>query len=107
MLPKKNRTDKKTVENIFKQGKFMNSSYFSFKFIKSRESGKKISFVVPKSVSKLAVKRNSLRRKGYMAIRDQMPALPAGVKGIFIFKRYEDDIPKLKNEIKGILDKIH
>ena len=30
MLPKKNRVDKKTIERIFKEGKFINSPKFNF-----------------------------------------------------------------------------
>lgn len=107
MLPKKNRTDKKTVNNIFKQGKFLNSPYFTFKFIKSPDVHRKISFIVPKSLSKLATRRNALRRKGYEAVKSHLPSLPRGIAGVFIFKKQEDDISKIENEIKEIFSKLH
>ena len=107
MLPKKNRTDKKTVENIFKYGNFINSAILSFKFAKSGGAEQKISFIVPKSVSKLATKRNLLRRRGYEALSKILPSLPAGISGVLIFKKYEQDIPTLSGEIKSLFNKMH
>ena len=107
MLPKKNRADKKTVESIWKRGQVVNSTYFSFRFIPAKEISRKISFIVPKSVSKLAVKRNLLRRLGYKILEKHLKDLLPGITGIFIFKKYQDDASILENEIKNILDKVH
>ncbi|MBI2631120.1 ribonuclease P protein component [Candidatus Nomurabacteria bacterium] len=122
MLPKKNRADKKTVENIFKGGKFINSSHFTFKFIPIPEPKRfetKISFIVPKSVSKLAVKRNKLKRLGYRILEKQPKNSIPLVYGVFIFKtrpngrglsvgwEYQDDLLILENEIKEIFNKVH
>jgi ribonuclease P protein component len=106
MLSKRNRVNKKETEIIFIQGKFLNSPCFAFKFIKSGLVAPKISFVVPKSISKLAVKRNLLRRKGYQAIKKHIASLPSGISGVFIYKKYEEDLSVLENEVKNILDQV-
>lgn len=105
MLKKNIRADKKTVEKIFSAGKFVGSGPLSLKFfIDRKEKSPRISFIVPKSVSKSAVERNSLRRKGYIAVKEYINKLPAGFKGAFVFKKKSLDI---KKEIENILAKIH
>ena len=108
MLPKKNRVNTKEVEKIFKMGRFLNSSSLTFKFILNNNSAvPRISFVAPKSVAKLAVKRNFLRRKGYDVLKKYINSFPTGILGVFIFKKYQDDAIILENEIKSILSKIN
>ncbi|MFA6177751.1 MAG: ribonuclease P protein component [Candidatus Paceibacterota bacterium] len=107
MLPKKNRVNTKEVDKIFKEGRFLVSSSFTFKYFKSANKGVKISFIAPKSVAKLAVKRNLLRRRGYTALAKYIDQFPAGLMGVFIFKKYQDDISIIKDEIKNIFKKIN
>jgi ribonuclease P protein component len=109
MLPKKNRADKKEIDLLFKGGKFLSSSNLTFKFINSPRSdlGRRISFIAPKSVAKLAVKRNLLRRKGYIILKKYLDQFPAGTLGVFIFRKYQDDVLIIENEIKTILAKIN
>jgi len=108
MLPKKNRADKKAVEKIFKEGKFINSSFLTFKFILINNiSPPRISFIIPKNIAKLAVKRNLLRRCGYSILEKYISQFPAGILGVFVFKKYQDDILILENEIEIILTKIN
>ncbi|KKR79725.1 MAG: hypothetical protein UU24_C0003G0015 [Candidatus Nomurabacteria bacterium GW2011_GWA2_40_9] len=106
MLPKINRISTKQVEQIFKSGIFVNSEHISFKFILSNSNCPQISFIVPKTVSKSAVKRNLLRRRGYNAIQSHIHDFPLGIVGVFIFKKYQDDIQTLSNEIQTTLKKI-
>lgn len=108
MLPKKNRVDKKNVDLIFKKGAFIVSPSFTFKFVLNNTHLKpRISFVVPKNIAKLAVKRNLLRRKGYFALKKHINQFPLGIIGVFIFKKVEENISKIKDEIKNILNKIN
>lgn len=108
MLAKRNRADKKAVEKIFKEGKFLNESNLTFKFLLTTNSTiPKISFVAPKSIAKLAIKRNLLRRRGYDALKKHINRFPLGIIGVFVFKKYQDDISIIENEIKNILHKIH
>jgi len=107
MLKKKNRANTKTVEEIFKQGKFLNCTSLTFKFVLNKNSKEPaVSFIAPKSIAKLAVKRNMLRRRGYRALEKYIHQFPAGLVGAFIFRKAENDTAILENEIKNILDKI-
>ena len=108
MLPKKNRADKREVGTLFKGGKFVISPSLMFRFIKKDKlSEPRISFIVPKNIAKLAVKRNLLRRKGYSILEKNLKGFPLGLVGVFVFKKYQEDILILKNEVKTILDKIN
>lgn len=108
MLLKKNRADKKAVEKIFKEGKFINSPILTFKFIFSGDLNvPQISFIVPKSVAKLATRRNLLRRRGYDALKKHITGFPLGTLGVFVFKVDQGDISIIENEIKKILSKIN
>jgi ribonuclease P protein component len=108
MLPKKNRADKKAVEKVFKDGRFLNSPNLTFKFLSSKDSPiPRISVIVPKSVAKLAVKRNFLRRLGYSVLEKYINQFPAGTLGVFVFKKYQEDVSIIENEIKNTLSKIN
>ncbi len=108
MLPKKNRATTKDVEQIFKSGRFINSTHLSFKFLRvNAGKSKKISFIVPKSTAKSAVKRNFYRRRGYRALLKNLEYSPTGIIGAFILKSKIEEMLELENEIKGILNKIN
>jgi len=107
MLSKKNRADKKVVEKIFKEGKFISSVCLTFKFISNVKSlTPRISFIAPKNIAKLAVKRNLLRRHGYIALAPYVKKFDH-ISGVFVFKKYQDNISILENEIKDILHRIN
>ena len=105
MLKKENRANKKDIDLLFKQGKFLNSINLTFKFRLTSQKTRKISFIAPKSVAKLAVKRNLLRRRGYDALKKYLDKFPIGILGAFVFKKYQDDVLVIENEIKEILSK--
>ncbi|MBI3888336.1 ribonuclease P protein component [Candidatus Nomurabacteria bacterium] len=107
MLKKKNRADKNAVEKIFKEGRFLNSPNLTFKYVLTGDSNIRISFIAPKSVARLAVKRNLLRRRGYSVLKKFIDQFPTGTLGVFIFKKFQDDILTIENEIKTILNKIN
>lgn len=114
MLPKKNRADKKAVENIFKacppngrEGRFLNFPNLTFKYINTGGKQTRISFIVPKSTAKLAVKRNLLRRRGYSVLKKYIGQFPSGLTGVFIFRKYQEDVSIIENEIKNTLFKIN
>lgn len=107
MLPKKNRAVTKEVEQIFKEGKFLNSPNLSFRYLRNNGKEVKISCVAPKSVAELAVRRNLLRRRGYAALGKNLHLSPSGILGVFVFKKYQDDISILENEIKNVFSKIN
>ena len=106
MLPKKNRVDTKEVDLIFKKGSSLGFSVLSLKYLKNNSQEVKISLIAPKNIAKLAVKRNLLRRRGYTALKKYFNQFPPGFMGVFIFKKYQDDVLILENEIKNLLNKI-
>jgi ribonuclease P protein component len=120
MLPKNNRNDRKTVEKVFKEGFFVNSTNVSFKYLSTKQPiSPKISFISPKTASKKAVDRNKLRRRGYAVIKKLYNIMPNGIIGCFVFGKKSlsvfggkktlkhNPIFNLENEIKHILSKIH
>ncbi len=122
MLPKKNRANKKEFDLIFKNGKFVSSPNLTLKYIKNIENvgflSYKFAFVVPKTVSKKAVERNSLKRKGFSLLNDILKEKPLKIGAIFIFgkksleffggNKTKDKNPRenLKKEILFLLNKI-
>ena len=118
MLSKKNRTSKKLVEKIFKLGKFVNSPNLTLKYINKEDSVPRVGFIAPKTVSKKAVDRNLLRRRGYSVLKNYLTVLPFGFAGVFIFNKKSMEIfgrsknktrnpaLELEKEIKSILRKL-
>lgn len=114
MLPKNTRLNKNDVEILFKKSFFSNSQNLTLKFLNNHSIFPKITFITPKNVSKLAVKRNYLRRKGYRVIRKYLKSFPRGFIGAFIFGKkslevfgLKNNTQELENEIKTILNKIN
>ena len=107
MLPKKYQISTKEVDLVFKEGKHIISPNLTFKFVLTHRSiFPRISFIAPKNIAKLAVKRNLLKRRGYRALEEQLNRFPP-LFGVFIFKKYQDDVSIIENEIKSILNKIN
>lgn len=98
MFSKKNRVSKSLFLSILEKGKIISSPVFLFKYIKSNDS--RIAFVASKTVSKLAIGRNKLRRQGYSALREI--GIPLGYNGIFFYKKGNKD--KTFGEIKENVD---
>ncbi|MCX6752561.1 MAG: ribonuclease P protein component [Candidatus Nomurabacteria bacterium] len=108
MLPKNRRANKKDIDLLFKSGSSVSFPNLTFKFIKSsKDIPSRISFIAPKNVAKKAVDRNRLRRLGYIVLKNHIGGSPLGIVGVFIFRKYQDDVSILENEIKKILDKIN
>ena len=108
MLPKKYRISVKEGDFVFKEGKHIISPNLTFKFVLTHRSiFPRISFIAPKNIAKLAVKRNLLRRRGYCALEKHIKDFPFGLIGAFVFKKSEEDVSIIENEIKNILSKIN
>lgn len=106
MISKKNRVNKDLFNKIFKEGSIIHSPIFLFKYIKNLENKGLYSFVVPKTVAKSAVKRNSLRRKGYNSLRNI--GIIGGISGIFFYKKGTSGVltTEIKESIELTLKKI-
>ncbi len=108
MLAKKQRADTKIVEKVFKTGKFVNSRFLTLKYLVNKGfSGQKISFLAPKNIAKMAVKRNALRRRGYRVLRRHISSFPAGIEGVLVYKKPINTANEVEDEIKNILNKIN
>jgi ribonuclease P protein component len=108
MLPKKNRANRRDLQKVFKNCLYIHSPSLTFKYIQRYAQATpvvdcRISFVVPKSVSKKAVERNFLRRRGYDALARNLDMVPYPLVGVFVFKSPTID---LDNEIKAVFSKI-
>lgn len=106
MISKQNRVNKGLFDKIFKEGAFIHSPIFMFKYVKNLENKGFFSFVVPKTVAKSAVKRNALRRKGYNSLRNI--GILKGVSGVFFYKKGTSGatLPEINGSIEEILNKI-
>lgn len=104
MLPKKKRVTKSTFQDIMNKGGITPGSFFVFRYIKQEKPA--YAFVIPKKLVKMAVKRNSLRRKGYNILRAYSLKVNAG---IFFYKKegISASTQELKLDIDSILKKIH
>jgi len=102
MLPKKKRITKDIFQTILKKGNIVSGSFFLFRYIK--ETSPKYAFVVSKKIAKTAIKRNSLRRKGYNVLR--LYDLKS-CAGIFFYKKeaLSASVVEIKEEINSILKK--
>lgn len=114
MLPKNTRLNKNDIEILFKKSFFANSDNLTLKFLNNQANLTKIAFITPKNVSKLAVKRNLLKRRGYNIIKKYINLLPEGFVGAFVFGKkslgvfgVKNGVQELENEIKTILKKIN
>ncbi len=106
MISKKHRVNKALFDQIFKGGSVVHSPIFMFKYLKNLENKGFYSFVVPKTVAKSAVKRNSLRRKGYNMLRNI--GILGGVSGVFFYKKGTSgaQTQEIKESIELILKNI-
>lgn len=85
MTPQKNRATKKNLDRIWRQGRSIRSGSLNFRFLVAQTTQPaKISFIIPKTVG-TAVLRNTLRRRGYGAIRSHLARLPRGLVGAMVY----------------------
>lgn len=82
MFPKKKRVTKDVFQTIMDKGNIVSGSFFVFRYL--RQDYPQYAFVVPKKLAKTAVKRNSLRRKGYNLLR--LCDLKKDI-GVFFYKK--------------------
>jgi len=108
MLKKKNRADRKTIEQIFKSGRLVETPGLSFRFLRTPGALlPRVSFIVPKSLLKKATDRNKLRRQGYYALAKHIDKFQGGLSGAFVFKKKKNYAQDLEHEIEIILRKIN
>lgn len=77
MLPKNRRIERSLFSELLKTGRYANSAHFTVRFSPSYDSQAKIAVSVSKKVSKLAVTRNTVRRRVYAALSPILHTLPS------------------------------
>lgn len=79
MLPKENRLKKtRDFDAIFKKGQFFGTKFINFKYINNNLPHTRVGFVVGTKVSKLATRRNTLKRRMREVVRLNMDKIKAG-----------------------------
>jgi ribonuclease P protein component len=68
MISKHNRISRDNFEKVMKKGGFLNSSFFTLRFLKDPLNSIHFSVVVAKKVAKTAVSRNKIRRRAYSVL---------------------------------------
>lgn len=98
---------KKDFDKIFKQGKFVSLKFFTLGFLENTLLFSRFAIIVPKKIAKLAVTRNSIKRKTTEIIRLNLEKIKIGYNIVFIAKptikrkNYQD----LSDDIRHLLEK--
>lgn len=108
MLPKNRRIERKFFNQTTNSGKRYNSESLVLYVTKiSQENGtspSRFAFSASKKISKLAVDRNKLRRRGYSVILRIINRIKPGYFCFFSYKKgYNTDFKMLEDEIVGLL----
>jgi ribonuclease P protein component len=88
MLPKNKRIGRYAVGALQKEGKTLQTPNFSIRFLVAKEgvAGASATVIVSKKVAASAVRRNRLRRRIYVALRDILPRIAQSAK-IMVFAK--------------------
>lgn len=108
MLPGENRLKKeKEFEAVFKGGRALKGKYVFLKYLINGTDKTRIGFVVSKKISKLATKRNKIKRRMREVARMKRKNIKEGLSIVFIAlpqingAEYEE----IKKDMEIILDK--
>jgi len=107
MLPKKNRLDlKKNFLEIRRNGKTLRGKLFDLLFQKLVADfyPPSFAFVVSKKIDKRATKRNGVKRLLSEAVRNFLPQIQPGIKGVFLAKK--EILGKSFVEVKEEVEKV-
>jgi len=108
MLNKKLRVSKQVFNNAVKKSKILSSPRLFLRVFKeTRPIHSKFSFTISKSVSKKAIIRNLLKRRGYSIIRKNLKKLKNSYICIFSFKKGSEKatFKEIEEEITSLLKK--
>ncbi len=108
MIEKEKRVNRALFLATSRGGRVFDSAHLVLRVFPSLKDGKnRFSFVVPKAVSKKAVERNLLRRRGYVAVARVENNLKKKTINIFFFKKGSGNISYqlILEEITGLFSK--
>jgi ribonuclease P protein component len=106
MLPKERRIPRAYFPYILSNSKKSNSQHLMLYTADTPQKGKsKFCFSVSKKVSKSAVGRNKLRRRGYAVIAKHIISISDNKFFFFVYKKDSNTLPysKISEEIKMLL----
>jgi ribonuclease P protein component len=108
MINKDQRIKSEYFDEILKKGKRFFSESFTCSVLKNEETdNSKFAVVVSKKVSKLAVKRNILRRRMFALLSKQKESFPTPYFFVFFIKDKTFKVNEgIKNEMKILIKKI-
>ncbi|OGD66941.1 ribonuclease P protein component [Candidatus Campbellbacteria bacterium RIFOXYC2_FULL_35_25] len=105
MLSKKSKISKKLFDQVFKEGKVYHSDSLYAKILKiGLAEENKFSIVVPKKISKKAVTRNLLKRRGFFILEKHLEKIISPYAIIFFLKK-EIEFEEYEKEILNLLQK--
>ena len=85
MLPEPNRLKKKKdFDRLFKEGKSFKGIFLYIKINGNAQRESRFGFVVGKNVSKLASRRNTLKRRMREAVRARIPEVKKGIDCVIV-----------------------
>lgn len=108
MLPKENRLKKeKEFEAVFKGGRTIKGGNIFLRYLANGTGKTKVGFVVSKKVSKLAVKRNKVKRRMREIVRIRKEEIKEGLSIIFIAlpSAVNADYGEMEKDIEILLNK--
>ncbi len=107
MLPKEKRIPRGSFSDVLKNGRSFHFLFISIKIVRSDEENSRFSFVVPKTVSKSAVKRNLVRRRGYSILGKHLESIKKPYLYAFFMKKGVEKLTfdQFESEIVAILKK--
>lgn len=108
MLPKSQRVKKSLFPRVFVAGRSYFTPHLTLRVATNNDNVGRVSFVVSKSITKSAVKRNSLRRHGYSVVSSLKKDIKTGCIYVFFYKKGAENVTlsDLSREIKEVMGKI-
>lgn len=107
MLSKEKRIPRVLFSSILTNGRSFHLPIISIKVLENKDENSRFSFVVSKSVSKSAVKRNLIKRRGYSIIQKHLKNIKSGYLYVFFIKKgvEKSKFAEFEEEIVEILKK--
>ena len=107
MLSKTNRIPRSLFKDALLGSRFLASPFFTLRYKTTTKPEKRFSFVVSKEVSKKAVERNLIRRRGYSIINTNLKNIKSGINCAFRTKKgvIKLSFKELEGEVVGLLKK--
>jgi len=79
-------TKKRDIQAVFKKGRWQDAPFLTIKFLLSQGHASRFCFSSSNKVSKLAIKRNLIKRRLRHAIRELLPQIKIGYDVVAIVK---------------------